>query len=186
MRKARVLAPETLKNSYYHCVSRVVGREFILGEVEREKFVELMRLYEKLYGLQVMTYCIMSNHFHILVRVPKRPEVDMTDEELVALVRETLGEKTANDLSYALESLKAGCIENAYEDLRERWFSKMWNVSTFMKMVKQRFSYWYNQRTSRKGTLWEERFHSALVEGEGQALRMMAAYIDLNPVRAGI
>ena len=35
MRKARVLAPETLENSYYHCVSRVVGREFILGEVER-------------------------------------------------------------------------------------------------------------------------------------------------------
>jgi hypothetical protein len=62
----------------------------------------------------------------------------------------------------------------------------MWDVSVFMKLLKQRFSQWYNGRNGRKGTLWEERFRSVLVEGAGQALGAVAAYIDLNPVRAGL
>ena len=53
-------------------------------------------------------------------------------------------------------------------------------------MLKQRFSAWYNRRNDRKGTLWEERFKSVLVDGCGEVLMTMAAYIDLNPVRAGI
>ena len=52
--------------------------------------------------------------------------------------------------------------------------------------AKQRFSQWFNKRTNRKGTLWEERFRSVLVEGAGPALATIAAYIDLNPVRASM
>jgi hypothetical protein len=63
---------------------------------------------------------------------------------------------------------------------------RMWDVSAFMKLLKQRFTQWYNGRTGRKGTLWEDRFKSVLVEGCGQTLQAMAAYIDLNPVRAGL
>ena len=62
----------------------------------------------------------------------------------------------------------------------------MWDVSVFMKLLKQRFTQWFNQQWGRKGTLWEERFKSVLVEGTGEVLATMAAYIDLNPVRAGI
>ncbi|MDF1753979.1 MAG: hypothetical protein P1U89_14445 [Verrucomicrobiales bacterium] len=53
-------------------------------------------------------------------------------------------------------------------------------------LTKQRFSQWYNLRNDRRGTLWEERYKSVLVEGSQEALMTMAAYIDLNPVRAGI
>jgi hypothetical protein len=62
----------------------------------------------------------------------------------------------------------------------------MWDVSEFMKVLKQRFSQWFNGRHERRGTLWEDRFRSVLVEGKCHALRSMAAYLDLNPVRAGI
>ena len=55
-----------------------------------------------------------------------------------------------------------------------------------MKLLKQRFTQWFNRQRGRKGTLWEERFKSVLVEGTGEVLATMAAYIDLNPVRAGI
>ncbi len=58
----------------YHCISRVVDRRFIFGPGEKERFVALMREYEQFCGVQVLTYCLMSNHFHILVEVPKRPE----------------------------------------------------------------------------------------------------------------
>jgi putative transposase len=52
--------------------------------------------------------------------------------------------------------------------------------------VKQRFSTWFNRMHQRHGTLWEERFSSVLIESEGRALGAIAAYIDLNPIRAGI
>jgi hypothetical protein len=80
----------------------------------------------------------------------------------------------------------------------------MYSLSEYMKRVKQRFTRWYNKRTGRVGIFWEDRYRSTIVqdgstlrnaalsrqspavEDENRALRMMATYIDLNPVRAGI
>jgi hypothetical protein len=61
----------------------------------------------------------------------------------------------------------------------------MHDLSQFMKILMQRMTQWFNREHQRKGTLWEERFKSVIVES-GDASRMMAAYIDLNPVRAGM
>ena len=54
-----------------------------------------------------------------------------------------------------------------------------------MKELKQRFSRWHNRRVGRKGPVWEDRYKSVQVEDDETALRTIAAYIDLNPVRAG-
>jgi putative transposase len=54
-----------------------------------------------------------------------------------------------------------------------------------MKTLLQRFTRWFNRTHQRSGTLWEERYKSVIVES-GIAARTMAAYIDLNPVRAGM
>ena len=69
--------------------------------------------------------------------------------------------------------------------LIEKFLYRMWDLSQFMKTLKQRFTQWFNKRHARKGTLWEDRFKSVLVE-DGHAAQMVAAYIDLNPVRAGM
>ena len=70
MRLRRLKAPAFFPVAYYHCVSRVVDRQFVLKEEEKDKLVEYMRIYERFGGLRVISYCIMSNHFHILVEVP--------------------------------------------------------------------------------------------------------------------
>lgn len=188
MRRPRLIAPASHPMAYYHCVSRVVNRDFVLGDAERDKLVEYMRTYERLYGLRVISNCIMSNHFHILVEVPQRPaDSDLPDDAaLVARVRDCLGDKLANGLEWELSHHRAQGNLQAAEALRESWFGRMWNVSTYMKVLKQRFSQWFNGQHARRGTLWEDRYRSVLVEGKGQALRAMAAYIDLNPVRAKI
>jgi hypothetical protein len=62
----------------------------------------------------------------------------------------------------------------------------MGDVSQFMKLLKQRFSIWFNKTYRRFGTLWAERFKSTLVESQDRILQTMAAYIDLNAVRAGL
>src|SRR6185312_3436156 len=62
---------------------------------------------------------------------------------------------------------------------------RMYDISIFIKELKGRFAQWFNQRHDRYGVLWAERFKSVLLE-EGEALAAVAAYTELNPVRAGL
>ncbi|MDB4673515.1 transposase, partial [Verrucomicrobiales bacterium] len=71
------------------------------------------------------------------------------------------------------------------QQVLERYKARFCDLSVFVKEVKERFSRWFNKRHSRKGTLWADRFKSVVVES-GACLRTMTAYIDLNPVRAGL
>jgi len=136
-------------------------------------------------GVQVLTYCVMSNHFHVLLRVPERQKVD--DKELMRRYQVLYPKPTkfqADSVKVLTSKLEADSEEA--EQLRAKLLARMGDVSEYMKAVKQRFSVWYNRNHQRYGTLWAERFKSVLVEGEGNPLQTMAAYIDLNPVRAGL
>lgn len=76
---------------------------------------------------------------------------------------------------------EAGDDEGAERFKQEKYLYRMWDLSQFMKVLKQRFTQWFNKRHGRKGTLWEDRFKSVLVE-DGYTALVMSAYIDLNPV----
>jgi putative transposase len=145
-----------------------------------------MREYEEFCEVRVLTYCIMSNHFHVLLEVPHRPEVLPTSEEIVAKLRRLSGEHFVGAVEQQFAMYRKAGDEAGEAAYRETFYRRMWDVSQYMKAVKQRFTQWYNGRVERKGTLWEERFRSVVVDGAGQALGAMAAYIDLNPVRAGL
>ena len=182
----RLHAPESVAHPVYHCVSRIVDRRFIFGDAEKEFFLKNLRRYERLCGVRVLTHCVMDNHFHILVEVPRRPEVLPDEAQLIGLIGESLGSEVAQRLTHQLERWREQNNEPAIRKELERWYAQMWDLGRFMKMVKQRFSCWYNRsRPERRvGTLWESRYRSILVEC-GQTLQAMAFYIDLNPVRAG-
>ena len=187
MRQRRLKAAPEVALAYYHCVSRVVDRAFKLRDPEvKAVFVRMMREYEKFCGVRVVTYCLMDNHFHILLEVPRRPDVLPSDEELLELLGWTKTKLKIKEERFSLAMHRTTGDDKGAETLREGYFCQMWDVSAFMKLLKQRFSQWYNGHHSRKGTLWEERFRSVLVEGAGESLAMMAGYIDLNPVRAGM
>jgi len=111
----------------------------------------------------------------------------LCDEDLVERLRLLYREDYVNTVANQLKKLAASDTENgreAYQVLREQFTNRMWNLGLFMKTLKQRFTTWYNKRNGRRGTLWEARYKSVLVE-DGHAARVVAAYIDLNPVRAG-
>ncbi len=89
MRRARLKGEPEAEASYYHCISRIVDRRFVLDVIQKEVFVRIMRGYEIYCGVQVVTFCVMSNHFHVLLRVPRRPSSDLlpSDVELVERLR---------------------------------------------------------------------------------------------------
>ncbi|MBM3882729.1 MAG: hypothetical protein FJ387_23905, partial [Verrucomicrobia bacterium] len=169
----------------YHCVSRIVGAQRLLDDLGKETLVRLLRRLATFCGLEVITYCIMSNHFHVLVRVPA--EQNPTDEELVERMKALYGKAKPREAGLLYEAEK-GLHEHGRvdADIRERMLARMGDVSEFMKEFKQRFSKWYNIRHQRFGTLWAERFRSVLVEDESGVLETVSAYIDLNAVRAGL
>jgi len=173
--------------SYYHVISRIVDRRFILGDEEREHFVVLMRKLEAFLGLRVVTYVVMSNHFHLLVEEPDREQLPAMDRDTLLQRLGYLYDQSTVDTVREELDRAAGRGDLLWEQqIIGRYERRMGDVSIFMKELKQRFSQWYNRRKGRKGTLWEERYKSLLVEGDEKALMTVAAYIDLNPIRAGM
>ena len=186
VRQGRLKFPTERPVGHYHCISRIVDRRFIFEEAEKEHFTRLMREYEAFCQVRVLTFCVMSNHYHILLEVPKRPDVLLTAEQLLEWLKGLECEEDYIRTKTQIELFRAAKDGDGEKALLERYFRQMWDVSWFNRLLKQRFSAWFNHRTDRKGTLWEERFKSVLVDGCGEALLTMAAYIDLNPVRAGL
>ena len=171
----------TGRAAVFHCTTRVVGGQRLLDDVGKEKLTQILWHLVNFCGIQVITYCLMSNHIHLLVRIPE--EQNLTDEELVARLVAFYGEKAAL-VTLARQSIKDhGKID---EKQRQNILSRMGDVSVFMKELKQQFSRWFNRQHERFGTLWAERFKSVIVEDQPGALEAVSAYIDLNPVRAGM
>lgn len=187
MRVARCYLKDSGVEQVFHVMSRVVDRQKIFGELEKEKFRRVMRQVEGFSGCEVLTYCIMGNHFHILIKVPPKPKAE---DVPAAEVFERLGriypgewvDRFRNQIEIYQKAGQRHLIEDHLNKVRKR----MYDVSEFMKTLKQRYTQWYNKENSREGTLWEQRLKCYIVEGDTKHIQRVAGYIDLNPVRAGI
>jgi REP element-mobilizing transposase RayT len=174
----------------YHCITRVVERRMAFGQEEKEQLRTYMRMQENFTGCRVLSYCLMCNHVHLLLEVPPMAVGGLTDEELLkrlgAIYSEVEVAGVAKELREARQRVRDGLAdERVVARIHERYSYRMHDLGEFMKTLLQRFTRWYNAKNERTGTLWESRFKSVLVE-DGVAAKTMAAYIDLNPVRAGM
>ena len=172
MRQTRdSLLGEAGADNCYHVVSRVAGRELVFGDAEREFFRSLLAKQLKFSGLRCLAWCFMGNHFHLLLEVPNKEAAlaGWSEEDFVkrlgTLSSETHTRRVLSDVKMWRENGNAEGVAKVAESVRARVF----DLSAFMKEFKHRFSMWFNKRHGRKGALWEERFKSVLVEGEGGA-----------------
>jgi putative transposase len=193
MRRARWIIkpkPESPTPVIYHCISRVVNRDFVFETTEKEQLRMFMRMDEVFSGNRVLSYCFMSNHIHLLLEIVPFPAEGITDEELLRRLRAIHSEaqvaEVAKELAEARKAVANGLAdESRVKAIHARFTYRMHDLSQFMKSFMQRYTQWHNGAHERKGRLWEDRFKSVIVES-GIAARTMAAYIDLNPVRAGM
>jgi putative transposase len=175
----------------YHVMSRTAGGEKLFGDVEKEAFRRLMWRMARFSGVEILTYALMNNHFHILVKVPERAKFlkrfdgeggeERLLEHLSLLYSKAYLASLRQEIARVREAGREGEVQLILDTFRKRFC----DLSCFVKELKERFSRWFNKHHERRGTLWMERFKSVLVE-DGEALRTMALYIDLNPVRAGL
>ena len=180
--------------SCYHVMSRVAGGDLLFGDVEKEAFRKLMRRMERFSGVEILTYVMMGNHFHLLVRVPERAKGlakfstgcrEVREQRLMSHLKLLYSKAYLEQLDRELRVMEQKGLDELYEKTMQGYLDRMFSLERFMKELKERFSRWFNKRHERKGTLWQERYRSILVQ-DGEALRTIAAYIDLNPLRAGL
>ena len=175
----------------YHVMSRTAGGDRLLGNTEKEALRRLMWRMARFSGLEIHTYAVMDNHFHILARVPSHDGFVAQfvgpggEERLLEHLRLLYSRAYIAALRAELADLRQRGMPEEAEALIAAYLRRMCHLPVFVKELKERFSRWYNKHHDRRGTLWMERFKSVLVE-DGEALRTMAAYIDLNPLRAGM
>ncbi len=163
-RTARLLIPN--EPAVYHVMSRTALGGYPLGDVEKDFLVDLIRRLSKVYFIEVFGLCIMGSHFHGLLRM--FPEKSVSDEDV----------KKRYAVLHGKDKI---CLDGQIPFLKQKWTS----LSEFCKELKQTFSRFYNKRHGRRGFFWGERFKSLIVE-KGETLINCLAYIDLNPVRAGL
>lgn len=184
MRKLRIKSPG---EGFYHITSRCVDRAFKFEDDDKTMIVGFMRRMATFCGIEILTYAVLSNHFHILIHV--LPPIELTDDVILRRVRALYGNEYAERIASRWTSYRKFGDEEHMNRLKKEqlWFThRMGDISLYMKELKQWISRVYNKGHNRKGTLWEDRFASVILEGSTRTLSMVAAYIDLNAVRAGI
>jgi len=150
----------------YHVMSRTCLDGFPYGDAEKDELLKIIKRFSKLFFVEILGYCLLDNHFHLVLRV--FPEKTISDEEIKKRTRFHYGQ----DFDISKEQIPY-------------YRNKLSSLAHYMKEIKQAFSVYYNRRYHRRGTLWAERFKSLIVEN-GETLINCLAYVDLNPVRAGI
>jgi len=168
-------------------MSRVVDRRKVFEARDKEIFRKILRNQEAFTGVRIVTYCLMSNHFHLLLEVPDRETLAPLDEEgLLAVLPLLYPAEVVEGVMQELERARAAGDDRWHREILSRYERRRGDLGLFLKEVKLRLTIYMNKRLGRTGTLWEGRYKSVLVEDCERALLTISAYIDLNPIRAGL
>ena len=166
----------------YHLISRTARDNIKFTNREKEYFLTLLKCFSKGFFVDIHAFCIMGTHFHILATGLENEAEAADDKELLQRYKSIYGKK-AEPPTGSFKSYGEFVVDEDYGISRLR--KRLGSVSRFVQELKQTFSLWYNKQHSRKGYLWNDRFKGIIIEN-GDAQLSCSAYIDLNPVRAGI
>ena len=178
---------------YYHCISRCVRRAFLCGEDRftgrsfghrRQWIVERMRVLARVFALDVCAYAVMSNHYHLVLRLRPECAEGWSDDEVLNRWSELFGGPML------VSRYRAGARLGRSEVQRLRRYvatyrARLCDLSWFMRCLNESIARRANAEDGCKGRFWEGRFKTQALLDEGAVLSCMA-YVDLNPIRAGV
>ena len=165
----------------HHLTSQIVMNQPLITEEARDEFVRQMKVGSKFCGVKILAYVIMPDHFHLLIAVPAPQATSLDEKEFFRRVGPTLSRSALAELRADWKSASAKMkleIQRPFQD-------RMNSLPKFMKNLVHRITTFINRERGRRGSLWQSRFRSAIIE-EGFTARAVSAYFHANPVRAGL
>jgi len=173
-------------STIHHITSRIAHRVFFLGDDERNDLMMMIRRSSQFCSVKLLAWCVMANHFHLLVYLP--PPEELSEEDVLqryAILKGPQGRLSIErtHTTWRLQG-ESGCLR--VQEWFDRQRKRMYDIGEFIKIVKQWFTEEYNRRNAHVGTLWESVYHDRLVEYKESAIETCACYIHLNPIRGAI
>ncbi len=178
---------------YYHCINRCVRRAFLCGEdrhsgqsYEHRKqwIVDRIKALSSLFAIDVCAYAVLANHYHIVLHVDRTRALEWDDAEVVERWKQLFHGVLLVD-----RYMDGQCGTDAETDrAREiigQWRGRLSDISWYMRCLNEHIARQANQEDGSKGRFWEGRFKSQALLEE-RALLACMAYVDLNPIRAGL
>ena len=178
---------------YYHCIARCVRRAFLCGEdhftgksYEHRKqwIIDKLQELTGIFAIDISAYSVMSNHYHIVLRINAELAENWTTVEIVE--RWTMLFTGSTLVSrYMAGQCSSKAEEEKAEEIISVWKERLMDISWFMRCLNAGIARKANKEDNCKGRFWEGRFKSQALLDE-QALLACMVYVDLNPIRAGI
>jgi len=193
MTRPRAALVSVTDTPYYHCIGRCVRRAFLCGkdpvsgksfDHRKQRILERLALLTEVFAIDLCAYALMSNHYHLVLRLAPDRAAQWSDRDIAerwkrlytgpACVQRFLD---GASLSAPDSAMLAECLP--------RWRSRLTDLSWFMRCLNEHIARLANREDGCTGRFWEGRFKSQALLDE-QALLTVMAYVDLNPVRAGL
>lgn len=189
-RKQQINLSDTL---YYHCIGRCVRRAFLYGEDSftqrnynhrKQWVIEQLQALCSTFAIRVCAYAVMNNHYHLVLQVEPEKVKKFTDEEVILRCKRINILRMHGILRSAKNDEECNIEEFTAEQIA---FSrnKLTDISSFMGALNEYLARRANKEDDCTGRFWEGRFKSMALLDDAALLTCMA-YVDLNPVRAGL
>ena len=178
---------------YYHCISRCVRRAFLCGEDfysgqsyehRKEWVTDRLRILADMFCIEVCAYAVMSNHYHLVLRIDQEQAEQLSDDQVIERWR-MLFKGPVLVQRYLMGLLETPAEHDAVADIVRVWRERLCDISWFMRCLNEHIARLANQEDNCTGRFWEGRFKCQALLDEAAILACMA-YVDLNPVRAGL
>ena len=193
-RRARGEDMDPTQIQIFHCIHRCVRRAFLCGkdpysgvcyEHRREWIRQRLEFLASVFAIDCLTYTIMSNHLHVVLR--SRPDVveGWSDREVACRWLRLFPFRRESDGSPAEPSQpEIDAIINDPDKLAERR-QRLSDISWWARCTAENIARLSNREDNVTGHFWEGRYKSQQLLDEAAVLAC-ASYIDLNPIRSAL